>query len=465
MSNALRSLPAVHEVLAVPSIKTLLEEHGQAYVTELIRGELESLRSQIREQPSQCVLPSTEAIASRVTERLAATKRLHLRRVINATGILLHTNLGRAPLAEHAAKAAFEAGCNYLNLEMDLETGKRSSRQMPIASWMCRLLKCQAATVVNNNAAATVIVLRALAKGKEVLVSRGQLVEIGGSFRIPDIMAVSGAQLREVGTTNITRVQDYESAITGETAALLKVHCSNYRIHGHVASASLEELVALARRRSLLVIDDIGSGALVDYSRWGLSGEPLASESLAVGADLVLFSGDKLLGGPQAGIIAGRADLIAKVEKDPLMRAFRCDKMTLAALEATLRIYLTSKQPVQDVPILRMLETPIDVLRARAESLAQEIAKVSSVSRSTAEPCDTFVGGGSLPEQRLPSWVVTVETKDVTDADLAYRLRIGTPAVVARVQNGRLIMDLRTVFSDQDASLLEALRLALCQQR
>src|SRR5262249_48260470 len=253
-----------------------------------------------------------------------------------ATGIVLHTNLGRAPIAEAAARAAYEAARGYLNLELDLDTGKRSSRQVAIREWVCRLTGAESASAVNNNAAATVIVLRAICQGKEVVISRGQLIEIGGSFRIPEIMAVSGAILREVGTTNITRLSDYERAIGPNTGALLQVHSSNYRISGFTKSVALADLVTLGKKRGLPTIDDVGSGALLDFNRFGFRGEPVARASIAAGADLVLFSGDKLLGGPQAGIIAGRKELIQKIEKDPLMRAFRLDKMTLAALEATL---------------------------------------------------------------------------------------------------------------------------------
>src|SRR5262249_23084750 len=272
-----------------------------------------------------------------------------------ATGIVLHTNLGRAPIAEEAARAAYEAARGYLNLELDLETGKRSSRQSAIREWVCRLTGAESATAVNNNAAATVIALRALCQGKEVIISRGQLIEIGGSFRIPEIMGVSGAVLREVGTTNITRLADFEKAIGPNTGALMQVHSSNYRISGLTQSVLLADLVALGRKHGLKVIDDIGSGALVDFSRFGFQDEPLAQASIAAGADLVLFSGDKLLGGPQAGILAGRKEWIQKIEKDPLMRAFRLDKMTLAALEATLRLYLHQEKALAEIPVVHML--------------------------------------------------------------------------------------------------------------
>jgi L-seryl-tRNA(Ser) seleniumtransferase len=313
---------------------------------------------------------------------------------------------------------------------------------------------------VNNNAAATVIVLRAVAAGKEVIVSRGQLIEIGGSFRIPDIMAVSGAVLREVGTTNITRLGDYERAVGPATGALLRVHPSNYRIAGFTRAVPLLELVALGRKHGLPVIDDVGSGALVDMGRFGFTEEPLARDSIAAGADLVLFSGDKLLGGPQAGIVAGRKELIQKIEKDPMMRAFRLDKMTLAALEATLRLYLDEARALREVPVLSMLGAEPAELRRRAEALAEGLRRVGGLTVRIAED-EAFVGGGSLPDQALPSWVVEVEPKEMSDAELGRRLRTGTPAVMGRLRGGRLVLDVRTILAGQEADLIEAVRQAV----
>jgi L-seryl-tRNA(Ser) seleniumtransferase len=364
-------------------------------------------------------------------------------------------------MAEEAARAANEAARGYLNLEMDLDSGARSSRQDAVRGWVRRLTGAESATAVNNNAAATVITLRALARGKEVVISRGQLIEIGGSFRIPEIMAVSGAVLREVGTTNITRLSDYERAIGPNTGALLRVHPSNYRIAGFTESVALSDLVALGRKHRLPVIDDIGSGALIDFDRLGLHGEPVARASVADGADVVLFSGDKLLGGPQAGIIAGRKDWVAQIEADPLMRAFRLDKMTLAALEGTLRLYLDEEKALQSVPVLRLLSTPPNELRRRAEALAQRLAGLPGLA--TARPAEdvNYAGGGSLPDQALSTWVVEVEATDVGDAELAHRLRTGEPAVVGRVRAGKLVLDVRTVFPHQEADLVQAVAAAL----
>jgi L-seryl-tRNA(Ser) seleniumtransferase len=399
------------------------------------------------------------AIAERAAAHLALTTAPKLRSVINATGVILHTNLGRAPLAAVAADAARAAAAGYLNLELDLATGQRASRQDAIREWVCRLTGAESATAVNNCAAATVLVLRALAAGREVIVSRGQLVEIGGSFRIPEIMAVSGAVLREVGTTNITRCDDYEQAIGPGTALLLRVHQSNFRIHGFTESASLDELVALGRKHGIPVVDGIGSGALVDFARFGLSGEPMAADSIRAGADLVLFSGDKLLGGPQAGIIAGRKDLIDRIERDPLMRAVRLDKMTLAALEATLRLYLDEAKALAEVPVLRLLGLPLEELRQRADRFAERLRAILGLA-AQARDDEAFVGGGSLPDRALPTVVVEVTAAGLSDAELARRLRIGNPAVLGRVQGGVVLLDLRTVFPEQEDAVVDAVRLA-----
>ncbi len=353
MANPLRDLPPVNAVLESPPLAESSSRYAREVVVAAVREELGLARSEVNGRDS--LVPTLATLAQRVMERLEREQRPHFRSVINATGIVLHTNLGRAPMAEAASRAAYAAANRYLNLELDLDTGHRSSRQDAIRHWLCRLTGAESATAVNNCAAATVIVLRALAAGKEVVISRGQLIEIGGSFRIPEIMGVSGAILREVGTTNITRISDYERAVGHNTGLLMRVHTSNYRVSGFTESVSLEELVALGKKLGLPVVEDAGSGACFDFARLGLGGEPLIRECIAQGADVVLFSGDKLLGGPQAGIIVGKESVIRKIEKDPLMRAFRLDKMTLAALEATLRIYLDEALAVSEVPILRML--------------------------------------------------------------------------------------------------------------
>jgi L-seryl-tRNA(Ser) seleniumtransferase len=457
--NPYRRLPSVNEILDAPPVQALMGAHARDRVVAAVRCELDELRRLLGAREPVDGQTSTDAVAARVAGRLGREVRPRLRPVINATGIVLHTNLGRAPMADSAAQAAYQAARGYLNLEMELDTGKRSSRQAAVRDWVCRLTGAEAATAVNNNAAATVIVLRALARGREVVVSRGQLVEIGGSFRIPDIMAESGAVLREVGTTNITRPADYERAIGPNTAALMQVHHSNYRISGFTKSVPLADLVDLGQKHGLPVIDDAGSGALIDFARFGFRGEPVVRASIAAGAAVVLFSGDKLLGGPQAGIIAGRKDVIQRVEKDPLMRAFRLDKMSLAALEATLRLYSHEDQALADVPCLRMLNTPLAELGRRAESLAARLGQIDGLSARAVED-RTFVGGGSLPDQAMPTWVVEVEATAVTDEQLARRLRTGEPAVVGRLRGGKLVLDVRTVSADQEEDLAEAVRRA-----
>src|SRR5579884_3959813 len=459
--NPYRSLPSVNEVLDTPTLQAAKSAHAHEQIVAVIRQELTELRQRLRHGEVVDGLATAETVATRTVERLGRELRPKLQPVINATGIVLHTNLGRSPIAEEAARAAYEAARGYLNLELDLETGKRSSRQMAIREWVCRLTGAESATAVNNNAAATVIVLRTVAAGKEVVLSRGQLIEIGGSFRIPEIMAVSGATLREVGTTNITRLADYERAIGPNTAALMQIHSSNYRISGFTKSVPLTDLVALARKHQLKMIDDIGSGALLDFGRFGFQGEPVARDSIAAGADLVLFSGDKLLGGPQAGILTGRKEWIQKIEKDPLMRAFRLDKMTLAALEATLRLYLNEARALQEVPGLRMLGTSAAQLRPRAEALAGRLKDLPGLRSVRVRDDVAYVGGGSLPDQAMKTCVVAIQPAETSDTELAYRLRTGQPAVMGRVQGGKLLLDLRTVFPQQEDALVEALQRAL----
>ncbi len=449
--NPYRCLPAVKEVLDQIQASFPAES-----ITTAVRAELDRLRKRLKKGEVVDGATSVASIAAVAVAQLEREARPHLRRVINATGIVLHTNLGRAPVAEGAARAAYEAGRGYLNLELDLDSGNRSSRQDAVRDVICRLTGAESATVVNNNAAATIIAVRALCQGKEVIVSRGQLVEIGGSFRIPEIIAVSGATLREVGTTNITRLSDYENAIGPNTGALMRIHTSNYQISGFTKSVDIADLVSLSHKHGLPVIDDVGSGALIDFARFGFVSEPMPRASIAAGAELVLFSGDKLLGGPQAGIIAGRDHWIKKIEQDPLMRAVRMDKMTLAALEATLRIYLNGEQARRDLPVLRMLETPLSELQLRAEALAMRINNGNQFT-ATARTDVAFVGGGSLPGQSLATWVVEVSSSTINEETLARHLRQGNPAVLARCHAGYVLLDVRTIFPEQEHELIAAL--------
>ena len=455
--NPYQNLPSVAKLLDLPALAAARGRFPHDAAAAAARAELDRIRALIAAGTAPDPFPDPETLAAAAAARLDREAAPRIRRVINATGVVLHTNLGRSPLAESAARAAYEAGRGYLNLELDLETGKRSSRQLNVRPGLCRLTGAESATAVNNCAAATVIVLRALARGKEVIVSRGQLIEIGGSFRIPEIMAVSGAALREVGTTNITRVGDYEAAIGPNTGLLMRIHTSNYRVRGFTKAVGIDELVVLGRKHNIPVVDDAGSGAALDFARFGLPGEPVVSDGTRAGADLVLFSGDKLLGGPQAGIIAGKAALVQAIEKDPLMRAFRLDKMTLAALEATLRLYADPEKAVRDVPTLRMLSMPVSALRDRAERFAARLRAVTGIATVEVRDDIAYVGGGSLPDQALPTVVVAVAASAISDAELACRLRAGVPAVVGRVQEGRLLLDLRTVFEEQEDELFGAI--------
>jgi L-seryl-tRNA(Ser) seleniumtransferase len=455
-----RQLPSVNDLLNVSALQAILSSRGHAPVAVVIRQELERMRQRIALGAILDGELQPEQIAQRVVEQLNHDLRPRLQPVINATGIVLHTNLGRAPIGEEAATAAMEAARGYLNLELDLDTGKRSSRQNPIREWVCRLTGAESATVVNNNAAATVIALRALCQGRDVIVSRGQLIEIGGSFRIPEIMAVSGAILREVGTTNITRLSDYELAIAPNTTALLRVHTSNYRISGFTKSVSIEDLVGLGKKHGLKVIDDIGSGALIDFHRFGFEGEPIAKACIAAGADLVLFSGDKLLGGPQAGILTGKKEWIEQIERDPLMRAFRCDKMTLAALEATLRIYVNEEAALREIPVLHLLSLSLEELKMRAEALGERLRAMNLHAAIEIAEDIAYVGGGSLPDQQMKTWIVELKPRDCSDTDFAQRLRLGTPAVMARVRDGKIVLDMRTIFPHQVDALIATISAA-----
>jgi L-seryl-tRNA(Ser) seleniumtransferase len=413
----LRDLPSVDELAG----DDRLTSAPRPLVVSAARSALARAREEIRAgvDPGDLV--------ERVEQELAAARAPRLRRVLNATGVIVHTNIGRAPLAEEALDRVREVAHGYSNLEYDLSAGARGSRQDHVAPILRRLTGAEAALVVNNNAAAVLLALAALAEGREVLVSRGELIEIGDGFRIPDVLTRSGARLREVGTTNRTRAADYERAIGPETALLLRVHQSNFRVVGFTEQPRLEELVRVGRAHGLPVVDDLGSGVLVE-----LEGEPSAKDALEAGADLVCFSGDKLLGGPQAGIVIGRAELVEQLRRHPLQRALRADKLTLAALEATLALYLEPEQAIERLPVLRMLREDAETVRARAERLAG--ATGGEVEQTVAR-----VGGGALPLAELPSFACAVEE------ELAAPLRANDPPVIGIVRDGRCLLDCRTL--------------------
>ena len=409
----------------LPSVDELARESGDALAVEAARAVLARAREDIRagSDPGD--------LAERLRQELEDARAARLRRALNATGVIVHTNLGRAPLAQAALERVREVGRGYSNLEYDLSAGTRGSRQDHVARILRRLTGAEAALVVNNNAAAVLLALAALAEGRDVLVSRGELIEIGDGFRIPDVLARSGARLVEVGTTNRTRAADYERAIRAETAVLLRVHQSNFRLVGFTELPSVAELAKMARRHDLPLVDDLGSGALVQ-----VEDEPSVRESLADGADLVCFSGDKLLGGPQAGIVVGNAELVERLRRHPLQRAVRADKLTLAALEGTLALYLEPERALREVPVLRMALEEVDAVRARAERLAE-------LTGGEVEETVGRIGGGALPLAELPSFACAVEE------ELAAPLRAGEPPVVGVVRDGRLLLDCRTLSDDE----------------
>jgi len=487
---ALRELPAVDHLLRQPALVKLSEDYPRGEVVRVVRLVLDERRAALRR--GEAVATDVPSLALAVRQRLYERSRPRLRKVINATGIVLHTGLGRAPLPEEAIDALVETASRYNNLEIDLATGRRGSRQDHLRDLLRELTGAEDAVVVNNNAAATFLVLNTLAAGREVIISRGQLVEIGGSYRLPEIMAAAQCRMVEVGTTNRTRISDYERALSGNTSVLLRVHTSNFRLRGFTESASLEELVALARRHNLLVVDDLGSGLLTDEWPWpaepttrpivGGDGqgarpvlppatsprnwdEPTVRASVAAGADLTLFSGDKLLGGPQAGIIVGHTDLIAAVRRNPLARAVRPGKLTFAALEATLRLYRDPATAVLRIPVFRMLaRTPAELENA-AHALAQEISDRVPEAEVGVMPDHSEAGGGSLPTLPFPTFVVRVRFPRLDAEQAAAELRQRDVPIICRVHAEALLFDPRTLEGDEGAQIAAALaEIALEQQ-
>ena len=450
MREELRKLPSVDRLLQEETIQALGEEYGHDLTVEAIRRALDSARQTIM-AGENC--PPTDALVEVTRANLKAQSRPTLRPVINATGVIIHTNLGRAPLSAEARAAMELAARGYTNLEYDLGAGGRGSRYVHAEELLCQLTGAEAALVVNNNAAAVLLILTALARGKEVIVSRGHLVEIGGGFRMPEVMRQSGARLVEVGTTNRTYIHDYEEAITEETALLMRVHRSNFRLTGFVHEPELGELVELGEKMDLLVVDDLGSGALLDTSVYGLAHEPTFQESVAQGVALVSASGDKLLGGPQAGIIVGREDLVARLKRHSLTRALRVDKTTIAALQATLLHYLKGEAKVR-VPIWQMIAMPVEAIEARASAWVDKLTEAGIAARVVGG--QSTVGGGSLPGETMPTKLVAIQV-DSPD-ELARRLRVGDPPVIGRIEDDLFLLDPRTVLAEEDEMLIEAIR-------
>lgn len=464
----LRLLPSVDEVLRDNRVAQLLDVHPRKVVVEAVREVLSNERINIltkkvfdeNNEDNEAYL--LDLIVCKTQDAVRRLVRSNLRLVINATGVVLHTNLGRALLSERARQAVYKVASNYSNLELNLDTGKRGSRYDPLEPLLTNLTGAEAALVVNNNAAAVLLALSTMARDREVIVSRGQLVEIGGSFRIPEIMAQSGARLVEVGTTNKTHPEDYRNAINENTALLLHVHTSNYRIIGFTREVTVSELVEIGRNFSLPVMSDLGSGSLVDLSSYGLPWEPTVQEIVQAGPDIVTFSGDKLLGGSQAGIIVGRRHCIEKMKKNPLTRAVRIGKMTVAALEATLREYLDEKRSIREVPTLRMLTVPFEVLEKKASELAVLLAGIlEGKAEVYVEKDKSAVGGGAMPNADLPTAVVVLVPREMSAGDLQAALRRGDPAVMARVQENRILFDVRTIDDTQFQPLAEAVAQAV----
>jgi L-seryl-tRNA(Ser) seleniumtransferase len=444
----LRALPAVDRLLGLLDMHDAAVTIARSVKVRAARETIDAYRKRIRQSPEEIDSNdlSDAAILQAAVARAEYLNRPKLRRTINATGIIIHTNLGRSLLARSAIKNIAEIAAHYSNLEYNLEKGKRGSRYTAVEDILCEISGAQAAMVVNNNAAGVLLCLDTMARGREVIVSRGELIEIGGSFRIPDVMAKSGAILKEIGTTNRTHLRDYENAISPDTALLLKVHTSNYRILGFTASVRLNDLVELAATRKLPVMEDLGSGTFIDFSRYGLVHEPTVQESIAAGADIVTFSGDKLLGGPQAGIILGKPAWIDAIRKNPLTRALRIDKMTLAALEATLRLYRNPEQAIEAIPTLNGITRSKAALRPRAELLLQAIEGIADPRiRCAIVDVASQAGGGSLPLLEMPSFAVSLDISGLGPNDIEAALRNQPIPIIGRIESDRFVMDVRTL--------------------
>lgn len=460
-SDLFRELPSVDELIRTREVASLAVTHGTVATTDAARAVLHELRQEIASGllDAAALRLALDGMSRVIEAQLRRALTLSLKPVINATGVILHTNLGRAPLAEAALEHVRETAARYSNLEFDIDSGERGKRDVHVDRLFGKLLSNDVAAVstivVNNNAAAVLLALNTLAEGGEVVVSRGELVEIGGSFRIPDVMAKSGATLREVGTTNRTRIADYEKAIDERTRLLLRVHRSNFEITGFTEQASTEELVRLGQRRGLPLVEDLGSGALVDLQALGLQGESSVLDSLRTGVDVVTYSGDKLLGGPQAGLLSGRPDLIARMRSNSLFRALRVDKLTYAALEATLLAYV--KRDHGGIPTLRMMRLTKEEVGARAESLGRTLRAGLPKLHVDIVDGESVVGGGAAPSSVLPTRLLALTCAGLSADELSGRLRKSDPPIITRVEDGRVLIDLRTVFIDQESAITDAL--------
>lgn len=441
-----RSIPKTDILLENEEIKKLIEKYSRDTVMESIHVEMDKLRKYIgQSDDEEKAKKQIELLIPHIEMTVTAMHTPNMRMVINATGTVLHTNLGRAPIGQKHMERVAQIATGYSNLEYNLEAGKRGERYSHFEKLLCKITGAEAAMAVNNNAAAVMLILSSMAKGGEVVVSRGELVEIGGKFRVPDVMEQSGATLVEVGTTNKTHYSDYEEAITEETKALLKVHTSNYRIVGFTDSVGIDELVPLAKERDIPVIEDLGSGVLIDLSKYGITYEPTVQESIRKGADVVCFSGDKLLGGPQAGIIIGKKKYIDIMKKNQLTRALRIDKFTAATLELVLQEYLSEENAIKNLPVLRMITKPLEEIKKDARDLSRMLKRANLPAKIEVVPCESQIGGGSLPLERIPSMAVTIRPDKISVPEFEERLRHLPVPVIPRVVNDTVLMDVRTL--------------------
>lgn len=454
--SLLRQLPAIEKLLSVPEMHALQVSYGRPLVTEALRSVVADFRDQILQGKANLPLPEPSEYAALARQRIEEKTHSRLRTVVNATGTVTHTNLGRALLSPSACESLQNAAQNYVNLEYDLETGKRGHRDRITEPLLQQLTGCEASTVVNNNAAAVLIALQTVAQGKEVIVSRGELIEIGGAFRIPDVMAASGAILREVGTTNRTHLRDYAEAINENTALLLKVHPSNYKIVGFTTTPEMQELTELGTEHGIPTMEDLGSGALIDLSTYGLPHEPVVADRIACGVDIVTFSGDKLLGGPQAGIIVGNAKWIQQIRKNPLMRALRVDKLIIAALSTTLQAYFNPDALLKQLPMLQRYTRSIDALHLTANEIADRF-KVIFAETIEVEITETHsqIGSGSLPVETLLSVAVVLNPLEISAEKLSEHFRHGSTPIIGRIENDQLWFDVRTLYEKEQKHLIE----------
>jgi L-seryl-tRNA(Ser) seleniumtransferase len=464
-SLSCRQIPSADRILGWPEVLPLLTRSSRKFVSNLLTKVLTNLRQELKDGIAE--ESDDSSLRQRITTQLHLEFDLSIRpllaKVVNATGVVLHTNLGRAPLSREAQARITEVSAHYSNLEFDLNQGTRGRRDVFVDRVLSQVLCCQKALVVNNNAAAIFLILNSLAENGEVLISRGELIEIGESFRIPDIMRKSGALIREVGTTNKTRVSDYQEAINERTRMILRVHPSNFRMEGFASRPRLLELVKLSRAASIPLVEDLGSGCLADLKPFGIDDEPSPKGSIEEGANVICFSGDKLLGGPQSGIIAGDAELLGKIRRNSLFRALRVDKLTTAALEATLLIYLRNCE-ASEIPVIRMIHLSPDIIERRARAMLERIGKATSTFEFDIIEGTSMIGGGSTPGHRLPTRLIAIRSQTSSASQIETQLRAHSPSILARVETQRVLLDLRTVFPEQESDVLEALRKLVFQE-